>query len=256
MSLIRSWFTSLCGLRWHRARGDASRSTPSTCLSIPARRRVCRSVRRRPCPSERSDPLESEQGDLFWKEVRSQTLNADRFRTLLYRQKEQILAEWQAEKHEFHANWDRRSVLKLGKIIESHQEELHCAQAEEFQRRDQQLLHEQLLKQNWDLRKSHYKSHKVTEELKKYQSSTFDTIRRRRLVEERNTILELTGKIQEFKNEINCMNDSIYFQDFRGMSLIRSWFTTQNQKHVSISLCLMLGTPLHAVSGSSLMMVV
>ena len=31
-------------VRWHRTRGYASRSTPSTCLSLPARRLVCRSV--------------------------------------------------------------------------------------------------------------------------------------------------------------------------------------------------------------------
>ena len=59
-------------------------------------------------------------------------------RTLLDRQKEQILAECRAEinRHEFQANYDRRSVRKLGKIIESQREELHCAQAEELQRRD------------------------------------------------------------------------------------------------------------------------
>ena len=33
------------------------------------------------------------------------------------------------------------------------------------------------------------------------------------LVEDRDTILELTGKIQELQNEINCMNDSRDFQD-------------------------------------------
>ena len=43
------------------------------------------------------------------------------------------------------------------------------------------------------------------EELKKFQSSTFDTIARRRLVEDQDTILELTGKIQELQNEISCM---------------------------------------------------
>ena len=60
-------------------------------------------------------------------------------RTLLDRQKELILAECHAEikKHEFHADYDRRSVRKFGEIIESQQEELHCAQAEELQRRDQ-----------------------------------------------------------------------------------------------------------------------
>ena len=51
------------------------------------------------------------------------------------------------------------------------------------------------------------------EELKKVQSSTFDTIARRRLVEDQDTILELTGKIQELQNEINFMNDSKEFQD-------------------------------------------
>ena len=33
------------------------------------------------------------------------------------------------------------------------------------------------------------------------------------MVEDQDTILELTGKIQELKNEINCMNDSRDFQD-------------------------------------------
>ena len=51
------------------------------------------------------------------------------------------------------------------------------------------------------------------EELKKYQSSTFDTIARRRLVEDQDTILELTCKIRELQNEINCMSDSRDFQD-------------------------------------------
>ena len=114
---------------------------------------------------------------------------------------------------QFQANYGRRSVRKLGEIIESQQEELHCAQAEELHRRDQQLLHEQLLKQNWDLREAHEKSLNEMEELKRFQGSTFDTIARRRLVEGQDTILELTGKIQELQNEINCMNDSRDFQD-------------------------------------------
>ena len=51
------------------------------------------------------------------------------------------------------------------------------------------------------------------EESKKFQSSTFDTIARRSLVEDQDTILELTCKIQELQNEINCMSDSRDFQD-------------------------------------------
>ena len=81
-------------------------------------------------------------------------------RTLLDRQKEQIFAECRAEikKHEFQADYDRRSVRKLGEIIECQQEELHCAQAEELQRRDQKLLHERLLQQNSEFREAHQKS--------------------------------------------------------------------------------------------------
>ena len=114
-------------------------------------------------------------------------------RTLLDRQKERILAECQAEinRHEFQADYDRRSLRKLGAIVESQREELHCAQAEELQRRDQQLLHGQLLQQNWELREAHQKSLSEMEELRKFQSSTFDTIARRRLVEDQDTILEL-----------------------------------------------------------------
>ena len=51
-------------------------------------------------------------------------------RTLRNRQKEQILAECQAEikKHEFQANYYRRSAQQLSEIFESQREELDCAQ--------------------------------------------------------------------------------------------------------------------------------
>ena len=68
-------------------------------------------------------------------------------------------------------------------------------------RQDRQLLHEQLLKQNLDLREAHVKSLSEMEELKRFQGSTFDTIARRKLVEDRDTNLELAGKRQELQNE-------------------------------------------------------
>ena len=115
---------------------------------------------------------------------------------------------------------------KLSETIESKQEELHRAEAEELHRRDQQLLHEQLLKQN-ELREAHHKSLNEMEELKRFQSSTFDTIARRRLVEDQDTILQLTGKIQELQNEINCMNDSRVFQDAESVRSGNSHFPNQ-----------------------------
>ena len=102
----------------------------------------------------------------------------------------------------------------MNETTESQKEEICRAhQGDERRRQDQQLLHEQLLKQNWDLGEAHEKSLNEMEELKPFQGSTFDTIARRRLVEDRGTILELTGKIQELQNEVNCMNDSGDFKD-------------------------------------------
>ena len=116
-------------------------------------------------------------------------------------------------RHEFQAAYDRRSLLKLGEVVESQREELHLGQAEEVQQRDQQLLQGQLLQQNLELREAHQRSLTEMEELKKFQSSTFDTITRRRVIEDQDTILELSGRIQELQNEINCMSDSKGFQD-------------------------------------------
>ena len=109
-------------------------------------------------------------------------------RTLLDDQKEQILAECQARisQHEFQA-----------------------ARAEEEQR----LLQGQLLQQKLEFREAHQRSLTEMEEFRKFQSSTFDAIARRKLIEDQNTILELSGRVQELQNEVNCMNDSKDFQD-------------------------------------------
>ena len=144
-------------------------------------------------------------------EIQRQTSESEQIRTLLDRQREQILADCQTEirEHKFQADCDRRSIQKLNDTIESQKEEIHRAQqGDERLRRDHQLLHEQLLKQNWDLREAHEKSLSEMEELKRFQGSTFDTIARRRLVEDQDTIIELTGKIQELQNEIRIFQDA------------------------------------------------
>ena len=64
-------------------------------------------------------------------------------------------------------------------------------------------------------------------ELKKFQSSTFDTSARRRLVEDRDTILELTGKIQELQNEVNCLNGSRDLKDAESVRSGHSHVTSQ-----------------------------
>ena len=86
---------------------------------------------------------------------------------------------------------------------------LQAAHAEEERR----LLQEQLWRQKFEFREAHQQSLTEMKELRKFQSSTFDTIARRKLIEDQNTILELSGRLQELQNEVNCMNDSKDFQD-------------------------------------------
>ena len=70
-------------------------------------------------------------------------------------------------------------------MIESQKGEIYRAhRGDERLRRDQQLLHEQSLAQNRDPREAHGKSLSEMEELKRFQGSTFDTIARRKLVED------------------------------------------------------------------------
>ena len=153
-------------------------------MSIALNEETCLSAsRRRLRLKERSDLLEKERCDLLSKLVRIAQI-----RTLLDNQKEQILAECQAR---------------------TNQHEFQAARAEE----DQQLLQGQILQQNLELREAHQRSLSQIEELRKFQSSTFDTIARRKFVEDQDTILELSRRVQELQNETNCMNDSKEFQD-------------------------------------------
>ena len=87
--------------------------------------------------------------------------------------------------------------------------ELQAAHAEEERR----ILREEPWRQQMDFREVHQQSLTEMEELQKFQSSTFDTLARQKLIEDQNTILELSGRVQELQNEVNCMNDSEDFQD-------------------------------------------
>ena len=109
-------------------------------------------------------------------------------RTLLDEQRQMIIAEY---------------CEKIG------QHELQAAHAEEERR----LVREELWRQKLEFREVHQQSLTEMEELRKFQSSTFDTLERRKLIEDQNTILELSGRVQELQNEVNCMNDSKDFQD-------------------------------------------
>ena len=109
-------------------------------------------------------------------------------RTLLEEQRQMIIAEY---------------CEKIG------HHELQAAHAEEERR----ILGEELWRQQLEFREVHQKNLSEMEELRKFLSSTFDTIARRKLIEDQNTTLELSGRVQELQNEVNCMNDSKDFQD-------------------------------------------
>ena len=107
------------------------------------------------------------------RENPSRDSDNEQIRILFERQKEQILADCGAkiQKHEFQADYDRRGIQKLNGIIESQRSEINRALAGDEQlRRDQQLLHEQLLEQNRDHREAHEKSLNEMEELKKFKA--------------------------------------------------------------------------------------
>ena len=130
-----------------------------------------------------------EQGNL-WEEKSS---NAQ-IRTLLDEQRQMIIAEY---------------CEKIG------HHELQAAHAEEERR----ILRKELWRQQMDFREVHQQSLAEMEELRKFLSSTFDTLARRKLIEDQNTILELSGRVQELQNEVNCMNDS---KDFNDAESVRS----------------------------------
>ena len=83
------------------------------------------------------------------------------------------------------------------------------------------------VEQNRELREAHEKSLNEMEELKRFRGSTFETFSRRILIEDRDTILDLTAKIQELQNEVNCLNDSKVFQDVESVRSGQHHVTSQ-----------------------------
>ena len=78
-----------------------------------------------------------------------------------------------------------------------------------------------------EFREAHQQSLTEMEELRKFQSSIFDTLARRKLIEDQNTIMELSGRVQELHNEVNCMNDSKDFQDAESVRSQNSQVTSR-----------------------------
>ena len=110
-------------------------------------------------------------------------------RTLLEEQRQTIIAEYR-EKASHH--------------------ELQAAHAEEERR----ILQGQLWRQKLEFREARQQSLTEMEESRIFQSSTFDTIARRKLIEDQNTILGLSGRVQEltYLVWILCGDDWCFFK--------------------------------------------
>ena len=87
--------------------------------------------------------------------------------------------------------------------------ELLTAQAKQNRR----ILQEESLRQQQEFREVHQQDLMKQKELQKFQNSTFDEFTRQRFIEDQKTIMELSGRLQELQNEVNCMNDSKDVQD-------------------------------------------
>ena len=135
------------------------------------------------------------------KPVGESSSNAQ-IRTLLDEQRQMIIAEY-CEKVSHH--------------------EFQAARAEQERR----IPQEELWRQQKDFREVHQQSRTEMEDLRKFQSSTFDTLARRKLIEDQNTIMELSRRLQELQNEVNCMNDSKDFQDAESVRSENSRVTSQ-----------------------------
>ena len=101
--------------------------------------------------------------------------------------------------------------------------ELLAAQAEQERR----ILQGELLRQQQDFREVHQQNLTEMKEMQKFQNSTFDELTRQKFIEDQNTIMELSGRLQELQNEVNCMNDSKDFQDAESVRSGNSHVTSQ-----------------------------
>ena len=101
--------------------------------------------------------------------------------------------------------------------------ESFAAQAEQ----DRRILQDELLRQQQDFREVHQQDLIKRKELQKFQNSTFDEFTRQKFIEDQKIIMELSGRLQELQNEVNCMNDSKDFQDAESVRSGNSHVTSQ-----------------------------
>ena len=119
-------------------------------------------------------------------------------------------------------NEQRKTIIAEYCEKVSHRE-LQAAQAEQERR----ILQGELLRQQQDFREVHQQDLIKMEEVQKFQNYFFDEFTRQKFIEDQKTIMELSGRLQELQNEVNCMNDSKDFQDAESVRSGNSHVTSQ-----------------------------
>ena len=118
-------------------------------------------------------------------------------------------------------NEQRKTIIAEYCEKVAHHESL-AAQAEQ----DRRILQEDLLRQQQDFREVHQQDLIKMKKLQKFQNSTFDEFTKQKF-EDQKIIMELSGRLQELQNEVNCMNDSKDFQDAESVRSGNSHVTSQ-----------------------------
>ena len=119
-------------------------------------------------------------------------------------------------------NEQRRTIIAECCEKVSHHE-LQAARAEQ----DRKILQEELWRQQQDFREVHQQNLTDMKELRKFQSSTFHTPTTQKFIEDQNTTTELSGRLQDLQNEVNCVNASKDFQDAESVRSGNSHVTSQ-----------------------------
>ena len=116
----------------------------------------------------------------------------------------------------------RRTIIaEYGEKVLHH--EFLAPQAEQNRR----ILQEEVLRQQQDFREVHQQDLMKMKEFEKFQNSTFDEFTKQKFIEDQKIIIELSGRLQELQNEVNCMNDSKDFQDAESIRSGNSHVTSQ-----------------------------
>ena len=123
---------------------------------------------------------------------------------------ERIAEELESSKAQIRTMLDeqRRTI-----IAECNEKVLHHELLAAHAEQDRKVLQEELLRQQQEFREVHQQDLMKHLELQKFQNSAFDEFTKKKFIEDQKTIMELSGRLQELQNEVNCMNDSKDFMD-------------------------------------------